>query len=543
MRFQKRLASSLVLAGALLVTIVASDVRTGTQAAQDDTAPRRVFALAEKLELEGKLSEAVREYRTLIEQYPGSAVANDAMFRIAVEAWIRRDAAAARATAAGVVERYPGTRGAAGATLLEALIQLDTAETDAGVAETITLLRRLRAILGSQSRAALQWGPIAALVLGDALLLRGAADEALGAYVSAASAPGAAGSLGRLGMARALLVEKQWTAAAQLLQQVISERAGAPRPPAAPGMLGTALGPEIAKTYALAGGVSPMLSAAPEAVAAAARRLATLVHRHQLAPAAGAPRWAKSRRLPGNWRQPIGVAAFSDATLIIVDEGPKSGRVLAHDATVIGDALVEDGRRPWFDADGTPYIAAEKAVMLPMARQRLTFADAQGGKPRPLEQIVTGLRDRFGGWYLLDTNRRALVRFSRDRTFRAAVAAPPNADPIDAVADERGRCYLLEPREKSVWRYDAVDRPPTRLVRAEWRRPEAMAIDALGQLYVLDRDARTIEIYDPAGKRLHVVGPTLPGGVELREPRDIAVDGAGRLYIADRELPGIVVLE
>ena len=82
-----------------------------------------------------------------------------------------------------------------------------------------------------------------------------------------------------------------------------------------------------------------------------------------------------------------------------------------------------------------------------------------------------------------------------------------------------------------------------------WRRAQALDIDELGNLYILDRDANEIHVYSQTGQPLLVsgqplvLGPQLPGGVVLRDPRDLAVDGTGRLYIADRGADTIVVLE
>ena len=50
-------------------------------------------------------------------------------------------------------------------------------------------------------------------------------------------------------------------------------------------------------------------------------------------------------------------------------------------------------------------------------------------------------------------------------------------------------------------------------------------------------------MFSQTGQPLEVLGPQLPGGVELRDPRDLAVDGTGRLYIADRGTGTIVILE
>ena len=80
-------------------------------------------------------------------------------------------------------------------------------------------------------------------------------------------------------------------------------------------------------------------------------------------------------------------------------------------------------------------------------------------------------------------------------------------------------------------------------MHGSWRRPVALETDGLGNLYVLDRDQRTVDVFDADGERLVRLGPSLPANVPLRSPRDLAVDGFGRLYVADRGAAAVYVLE
>ena len=82
-----------------------------------------------------------------------------------------------------------------------------------------------------------------------------------------------------------------------------------------------------------------------------------------------------------------------------------------------------------------------------------------------------------------------------------------------------------------------------RILEGDWRRPEAIAVDELGFVYVLDRDAKTIDVFDRNGQLRWELGPQLPNGIELRSPRDIGVDGTGRIYIADKDLKAFLVVE
>ena len=78
---------------------------------------------------------------------------------------------------------------------------------------------------------------------------------------------------------------------------------------------------------------------------------------------------------------------------------------------------------------------------------------------------------------------------------------------------------------------------------ADWKRPVALDLDRLGNLYVLDRGNGTVEMFDAGGRRTARLGLVLGGGVELRSPADLAVDGSGRLFIADNKLPFVVMLD
>jgi sugar lactone lactonase YvrE len=132
-----------------------------------------------------------------------------------------------------------------------------------------------------------------------------------------------------------------------------------------------------------------------------------------------------------------------------------------------------------------------------------------------------------------ETPRKGQEILSRDRP-----------DYEDLAQDPRGRIYALDQRSGAVMRID-LDRRWDGIVKQSnaWRKPVAIAVDRLGQIYLLDRGAGTVEVYDTDGSRIDTLGPQLGGGIELRDPEDLAVDGLGRIFIADAKLPFVVVLE
>ena len=135
-----------------------------------------------------------------------------------------------------------------------------------------------------------------------------------------------------------------------------------------------------------------------------------------------------------------------------------------------------------------------------------------------------------------------MLRFDAAGTYDATLVEP-RPEPVDLAVDGSGRLYVLQEESNTVVRFDRDGTREGAVVTGEWRRPYAIDVDALGNLYVLNRDENTVHVYDPMGRPMLALGPSLPGGITLDDPRDVAVDDAGRVFIADRGAHGIVVLE
>ena len=160
-----------------------------------------------------------------------------------------------------------------------------------------------------------------------------------------------------------------------------------------------------------------------------------------------------------------------------------------------------------------------------------------------LKGLEAAERGFFGHWFILAKGWKGLLSFETRRKGQELLGRH-NPDFNDLARDGRGRIYALDRKEKNVSRL-AIDRRWDGIVLegSGWKRPQALAIDRLGRMYVLDRGSRTVLVYDADGQRLDSLGPQLGGGIELRSPVDLAVDGSGRLFIADEKLPFVAVLE
>src|SRR5207245_11599403 len=66
------------------------------------------------------------------------------------------------------------------------------------------------------------------------------------------------------------------------------------------------------------------------------------------------------------------------------------------------------------------------------------------------------------------------------------------------------------------------------------RQVSRMAGDGEGGIVVLDRDQKTVQVYDEAGRLLRSVA-SRGAGWELKRPVDVAVDPFRNTYVADEE--------
>ena len=316
----------------------------------------------------------------------------------------------------------------------------------------------------------------------------------------------------RLGLATTLLWNREWQAAARLLQTIVdvSGRSG------------------------------------PESDIVAYRdaedRL-TILHRLWLRGEVGERPWQQAGRYPVEFTfdRPIGIAAGINGVLV-TDEG-KDLAVFFDSFDTAASFRVADPQRPWWGTSANGFVAAGSMVSAPLRTESFQFAYPESSRQRPLDDIRAGVGMPDGGWYLVDSEYRGVMRFGRDGTFDHILDMGANSEPVDLDRGPRGRLFVIEKRRREVLIFDAGGVLSAGFSYHDWREPYALAVDSLGYVYVLDRGLKRIDVFDQDGGFLWTLGPVLPGGIELGDPRDLTVDSTGRILIADRGLRTVVVVE
>jgi TolA-binding protein len=103
-----------------------------------------------------------------------------------------------------------------------------------------------------------------------------------------------------------------------------------------------------------------------------------------------------------------------------------------------------------------------------------------------------------------------------------------------ALALPSGGILVADDDRDRVYRYDAQDQFVGTFPDAREHQVTRMALDPEGAIVLLDRDQKTVAVYDESGKLLHSIGPKGPG-FELRKPSDVATDAFRNIYVADED--------
>lgn len=485
---------------------------------QDTAVAERLLAEGQRLEGENELQAALEQYTLLVEQFPQSAVAPEALLRLTQGHWLAGNADAALQAAEHLRNAYGGTPSAAGALVLEGEIQVARARALADLEAAQATFNRVPLLFGAAQYPGLQWRSEALVQSGTVSLQLGRLNDAATAFLTAIEneRPFAGTPQAQIGLATVFLDRGQWTQAAEILQRVVDASSGTD---------GTGEGTGVP----------------------GARRLLSLIHRTVLRPAIGQAPWARIRRLTlagASLQDPIGIDAKHEGRLVVaLDRGPLAA-VVDPNGQILEQIGPDDLRTVWWGPRGAAYALSKRAVFDPGTRIDQSFevpTGSSGARDR-LDNLEAGARGILGDWFLLDTDPRRVLFFEPGGTYRSTLMEE-NEGPRDLATDARGRLFVLHEQGSGVVRFNAEGVREGRVVTGEWERPEALAVDRLGNLYVLDRDEKTIDVFTPAGQSVMTIGPQLIGDVELDDPRDIAIDDTGRLYIADRGLDAILILE
>ena len=191
------------------------------------------------------------------------------------------------------------------------------------------------------------------------------------------------------------------------------------------------------------------------------------------------------------------------------------------------------------DQNGNIAVIARDGLQLAGGRMLTLAVPGDGRQPRALTEIDAAVVLANGEWIIADRDHDAVLRF-RGNAYVDGYA-PVQARRLAADADDR--VAMLDDDEQVFVYADGrqIAQIPTRTSEYRIDNPVDLAFDVLGHLYVLDREG--VYVFDHDLDLLNA----FPGDTSVSIPFDrataLAVDAYGRLFIADDRDDQIYVLQ
>ena len=505
----------------LVLLLIVGSFRTTASRAQDPAA-KRLFDDAENLLSKGDAGAALAQFQLITRQFPTDELTPKALLKMARLYRSSDESQELRAALNKLLNDYPRTGEAASGFLIQAEMKVAKARTLSDLDEARSVFRRVPLLYGPEEFPGLAARALARIRGGELALLAGDTEAAEAEFVAVVEDEAGSPLVGRA----ALLLGRT------LLQKAVLDGSGSTS-----GSMGHAL--ETLQT------LKDDAQASPDDRADAANLL-SIAHRQILRPQSGREPWQQVLRFPAGGaalREPIGVAAAEDGRVLVVDRREGRVQLLEASGSVSANRNLKSPQRPAWSGD-VALVVTDSEIVLPFDGRRMSFLEPKNNKERQLKGLRAAVRGPFGDWFMVAKNWKAILNYQTPRKGQELSSRErTNFDDLDR--DSAGRVYALDGKNKTVTRV-ALDRRTQKTIiqgGAVWKKPTALAVDLLGNVYVLDRGRRQIHHYDMNGTLKTTVGPVLGDGVELRDPRDVAVDGSGRLFVADAKLPFVAVLD
>lgn len=182
-------------------------------------------------------------------------------------------------------------------------------------------------------------------------------------------------------------------------------------------------------------------------------------------------------------------------------------------------------------ADGSPLVLADRRLRT-MAATEISLRP--GENTEPLSAIEAFCMSPWGGYYVYDGDRNEMYEFGSDGSYVKVFQGENFRDLRDLEIDQFGNLFLLNGRQRKLYKYDKSGRKDFELGPIidgiELRDPICLEIDQVNNIYLYDRRLNTLFIVATNGDVI--------GRFELdrrfRGVTSVAVDASGYLLVLDR---------
>jgi len=496
------LRSSIVIA----VLFVLATSLAAQQSGED--LPRRQYDSGLSFLKGQRYTEALKDFQAIIDSFPRSQVADNALLQVAIyHLDVANDLAATQAAVDQLLKSYPDTDSAPMAYVVGGRVSMARGRSAAEVDAAVASFERVERLFPGNEAV-----PAAGFYAGEALRLVRRYDDALE----------------RFRRVSASYPRSPWAARANLAAGyclVQADRAAAALP-------------EVQR-------VRQMMPQSAEA--AAALSINSILYRlHVRAP--GAPAFAFSGRSIGderaNFNDVIGVRVdplsrvllgYNRGIAVFDQQGTLSATVTAQDPTAF---FTDESNRVVFAHEGA--LHTERVSSLPLTVPQPTPKPA-----RPLDDIPAVIALSTGHRLVVDKKEKTVVRYAADGRYLGPFVTAINTErlAINALDD----VALIDRDAKAINILDRDGKPLSRILARgpnyQLDEPVDIAFDRLGHLYVLDRGKASVLVFGPRNRLIttFTIPEKSPGA--FTRARALALDGTGRLYIFDERAKRIQVYQ
>jgi TolA-binding protein len=283
----------------------------------------------------------------------------------------------------------------------------------------------------------------------------------------------------------------------------------------------------------------------PEAATAAA--LNTILYRFYILSAPNRPAYTFANRTfgggpTGKIKNVVALAIGPADSPVVVSESSVS---FYDKAGTLGRAVgIDPAYAASFAPDGRSVVAGKGSVRFGPDPPIMLATPKPDKTQKPLDEIRAAIVQTSGDLLVADADSKSILRFGSSGRFIGPFAS------IDAermAIDALDQTLVLERDTKTVIVLDrngkTLRKIPPKGTGYEFKNPVDVCFDPFGHIYVLDRDTASLYVFKPGGSLVVTFNVPEKNPGAFRKARAMALDSAGRLFLYDERTENVLIFQ
>jgi TolA-binding protein len=236
-----------------------------------------------------------------------------------------------------------------------------------------------------------------------------------------------------------------------------------------------------------------------------------------------------------DFRGELSLAVSSQGHLLVADPRKASLLDVSRDGQKGASDPVPGIRGVSVGATGATIVYSPQVIRI--GGTEFPAARREGASVRKLEEVGGVWSSSKKDVFVLDLHEGEVLRYGADPADPKVVFRDKDSGTrVEAIrGGPEDRLYMLDRRQRSILvLQDATTKPLAPPGTAPlFDDPVDLAVDSLGDVYVLDARQRAVIVVAPDGRKLSKISPPAGSVAELQSPRSIAVGARGEVYVYD----------